>query len=156
MTTQYTQLAITRSGRVSFFIGLENWFLIGIFTTILFIIMVDWSHQGLEWISYASCALIIGLANSITLTLQYKLFSKIARYFLMYRILWSVSLFLSMLLLRMNDVQVLNNPLMVLFYLLALADIFANICSKTITIEVGPGFLPVLEKVKSKDKLKSY
>ncbi len=126
----------------SYIIGSENWLIILLFLIISIIVVYQWPDHRLDWISYASCALAVSLANFITLLYFFRRLSKISLYFLIYRVIWSMSFSTFLVLSNSTFNNFLDINFAIFFYLLAIVDIFFNIVSKTITLEIGPGFMP--------------
>lgn len=118
-------------------IGIENWLLI-----ILFIVFLRTIQEG--WIAYGVCAFLVGVANFVILIFDPLLYSKKTKKFLLYRIGWSISCSIIIFLIYEQILHNFELLLVLTFYLLALFDILINISSRTITLEIGPGFIPKL------------
>ena len=123
-------------------IGRENWVIIFVFIVITLFIMKGLPNRGLEWLSFVICALIIGISNSIALSNKSENFSETSKKFLIYRICWSLSFSLYVILFEINIFPNFGIYVVILFYCLAIFDIFLNIFNHVITTEVGPGFMP--------------
>ncbi len=120
----------------------ENWFIILIFIGVTLLIMKTLPHKGLEWVSFVLVTSIIGITNSIVLSIRSYSFSKISKRFLGYRIFWSLSFSIYVILMEFKIFPNYGLYLAIFFYCLALLDIVLNILISIITTEVGPGFIP--------------
>lgn len=124
------------------YLGKENWFIVILFFSVTMLIMKTLPHKGLEWISFVLCTIIIGITNSVVLSLRANTFSKISKEFLGYRIFWSLSFSIYVILMELKVFPNFGLFLAIFFYCLALIDIGLNIFISIITTEVGPGFIP--------------
>ena len=123
-------------------ISKENWIIIFLFISLSAFIMKMFPNGGLEWISFVAIALIIALFNSFALSSKLNTFSKNSKKYLIYRILWSSSFSLYVILIEFSLLPNLGIVVILLFYFLAIFDIILNIFIREIGSEVGPGFMP--------------
>lgn len=123
-------------------LGKQNWLIIALFIFISFSELKVLPLKGLEWLSFVICALIICFSNSFVLSTKNESFSKISKKFLLFRISWSFSFSLYIILIKSKIFPDLGILLILFFYFLGFLDILFNIFNKEITLEVGPGFMP--------------
>ncbi len=123
-------------------IGKENWIIIFLFIILSAFIIKMFPDGGLEWISFVAIALIIALFNSFALSIKSNTFSKTSKKFLIYRIIWSSSFSIYVILIEFGFLPNLGIYVVLMFYFLAIFDIILNIFSRDIGSEVGPGFMP--------------
>ena len=125
-------------------LGKENWYLICIFISLLVGTSLKWPISGTIWIPYVVCSLLICGFNFLYFGFNYGFFSKFTHNFLLYRIFWSLTFSMYIILALIHIFHNLEVIFLVFFYILAVIDIFLNIFNKTITNEIGTGFLPKL------------
>ncbi len=130
----------------SFNLGNENYFLIFSFMGISFLLLLIFRKPGIYWLSYVICSLLIGGYNLTKFTIDKNNLSKKSQNLLLYRIFWSFTFSIYILCVKFNILKDLGINLIFCFYLLALLDILINISNKKITNELGPGFMPKLNK----------
>jgi hypothetical protein len=104
-----------------------------------------WTNQGLGWISFVLCAIIIGGINIAVLLTQKNKFSPKAIGFLLYRCGWSLSFAIYMLTIKLSAFDGFGLTIILIYYVLVCFDIFINVIDTELNLEIGPLFIPKIQ-----------
>jgi hypothetical protein len=123
-------------------IGIRNWLLLLIFIIINIVILILWPNQGLGWISFVICAIIIGTANLLILLTNKNTFDNKIISFLLFRVSWSYSFTGYLLFVEYNIIPSMGLGLIFLFSVFVFFDVLIVLFDRQIVQTLGPAFIP--------------